>query len=559
MQRNLQQLGGTQHDVLVIGGGIYGASIAREAALRGLRVGLVEAEDFGHATSSNSLRVIHGGFRYLQHLDVLRMRASISERKNLMCIAPHLVHPIDFLMPTYRHGLHCKTLMRAALLMNDLVGWDRNRGIDADKRLPPGRILNREECKRIIPELTGEDVTGAAVWPDCQLHNSERFLIGIVHAAVAAGAQAANYVRVTGFLEEGSRMVGVRAVDQLSGNPLEIRAGFVVNAAGPWVEEVLDKAKTRPRRSPMRFSKAMNLVVKRPLATGCAVGFPSKRTYVDPHAAINKGNRFYFMLPWRQFTLIGTTHLPSEDAPDRAQPTDDEIDAFIDEINEALPTARLTRQSVFQVHWGLLPMNPPAGAQQDVSLLKRCRIYDHAREDGIQGLISVAGVKLTEARRVAEDVVDLVCARVGGTWGPSRSSTTPIDGGETGPFRVFLSREMAKRPGGLGAEVLHHLLHNYGSAYERVTRYLDGGLGLEGLVTQDAPVLAAEVVHAVREEMAFRLSDVVRRRTDLSLFVEPGSAGIDRCAQIMGRELGWDAARTRAEIESVRVASALVA
>ena len=554
MERNLTRLSNTPYDLLVVGGGIYGVSLARDAALRGLRVGLVEGGDFGHATSFNTLKVIHGGFRYLQHLDIPRMRESIYERMVLMRIAPHLVHPIPFLLPAYGNGMQGKGIMRMALALNDLIGWDRNRLRDPDKYLPRGRVISKSECLRLIPGLSDEDLTGAAIWHDCQLYNSERLVMAVVKDAVKAGADAVNHVEVHGFLRQRNRINGVQAIDQLTGNKLEITAKIVVNAAGPWVHRILELSNGCPDRRRLPLAKAMNLVVNRPLVSKFAVGISSKRKYVDTRAVFNKGHRVFFMVPWHGYTLIGTTQWPFGAEPDRAALTESEVEGFIAEINESYPAARLKREDISFVNWGLLPMNLPNGRAEDVSLLKRYTIYDHEKDDGIEGLISVIGVKFTEARNVAEKAINVLCQKLGGRWPQSRTALAPVDGGEIEQFASFLSGEIAKQPYGLSPLVMRHLVYNYGSSYPLVLKYLHERPNLAEHVSDRSPVIQAEVLHAVRQEMAMTLSDVVRRRTELGLTVRPGDPGLKACADIMGKELAWDEARMHSELEEVGIA-----
>ncbi len=299
MERNLRRLASNVFDLLIIGGGIYGVSVARDAALRGLHVALVEKGDFGHATSFNSLKIIHGGFRYLQHLDVPRMRCSIFERSALMRIAPHLTHPLPFLMPTYGQGFQGKWIMRMALALNDLIGYDRNRHNDSSRHLPHGHVISRSECLNLVPGISKEGLTGGAVWYDCQLSSSERLMMAVLKSATTAGAEVANYVEVTGFLRRGHSISGVQAVDRLNGNGFDIQSRLVVNAAGPWVQDLLGLVNGCPRPGKFYLSKAMNLAVKSPLVTKYAVGVSGRGRFQDSEAMVQKGHRLFFMVPWK--------------------------------------------------------------------------------------------------------------------------------------------------------------------------------------------------------------------------------------------------------------------
>jgi glycerol-3-phosphate dehydrogenase len=357
MKRNLPELSRNIYDVLVIGGGIYGAWTAWDAALRGLSVALLDKKDFGSANSSNSLKVIHGGLRYLQHADFRRLRRSIVERTVLMSVAPHIVHPLPFLMPTYGHFMKSKEIMSLALMVNDLVGFDRSWLKDPQKRLPRGRVVSKDECLQLFPGVNEERLTGGAIWYDCQMYNSERMLFSILRSAEKAGATLANYVEVTGFIKKGRRVAGVKVRDVLNDEELAIYAKIVVNTSGPWVDNVLRLLNGNHQNPGVLLSKAMNLVVKRQIIPKYAVGLWSKCRFKDEDAILSKGSRLIFIIPWREFSLIGTTHVRYEGDPNNFMITEKDIQDFITELNAAYPAAALEREDVSFVHGGLLPMN----------------------------------------------------------------------------------------------------------------------------------------------------------------------------------------------------------
>lgn len=558
MKRNLTQLSSQTYDLLIIGGGIYGAFAAWDAALRGLSVALVEKGDFGGATSSNSLKIIHGGLRYLQHADFKRMRESIRERRILMGIAPHLVHPLPCIMPTYGHGMKGREVMGVALLMNDLVGCDRNRLPDPQKRLPNGRLLSREEILRMVPGLETHGLSGGALWYDCQTHNSERLLFSILHAAVGAGAQVANYAEVTGFLKEGNRIIGVQATDRMSNDGFEIRARMVLNSSGPWVDQVLglmngpQPLKGAPPARKFLPSKAMNLVVRRQIIPEYAVGVSSKFEFKDADAVISKGSRLFFITPWRNYSLIGTTHLPYNGDPENFRISEKDIQEFMDQVNEAYPPAAIKRDEISHFYGGLLPMDGNASKNGQVTLVKHYHLHDHLTEDGIDGLVTVVGVKYTTARDVAARSIDVVCKKLGKKFPASATPHTPVHGGEIERFDDYLAHEIAKRPWKLRTETLRHLIYTYGTAYPEVLRYLEEQQFWAAQISLGSPVLRAEVLFGIREEMAQKLSDVVLRRTELGSAGPPGEEAVINCAEIMAAELGWNEARVKKEIEELK-------
>jgi len=551
MKRDLNKLSQTEYDLVIIGSGIYGSAIAWDATLRGLSVALIDKGDFGSATSANSLKIVHGGLRYLQELDFRRMRESVRERRILMRIAPHLVHPLPCVMPTYGHLMKGKEVMRVGMLMNDLISFDRNRLDDPEKTIPGGRVLSKGECLQLAPGVDGKRVTGGVFWHDAQTYNSERLALSFVLSASKAGAQVANYVEATEFLRRRGRIDGVKARDVITGNELDIRARVVVNASGGWVDKVLGLTDGNVLEKRLNLSTAMNLVVSREVLPGCAVGITSRFRYERVGGKVYRGRRVLFVTPWRHYTLVGTYHRPYSGDPDALRVTEEEIQTFLDEVNGAYPGAPICREEVSFFHKGFLPMEGVDGKTGEVKLTKHYRICDHSRDDGIDGLISVVGVKYTTARNVAEKTVDIAFKKLGKKSPKCTSHVTPLAGGDIGRFEDFLSGATAKIPKGLNSEVIRHLVHNYGSEYQCILEYGKKHSEYGKTVPGSSEVLMAEVFHAVREEMAQKLADVILRRTDLGSGGHPGDAALKGCAGVMAKELGWSKNRMKKELEEV--------
>jgi glycerol-3-phosphate dehydrogenase len=555
MRRNLAELANTHFDVLIIGGGIYGAWTAWDAAQRGLSVALVEKGDFGCATSSNSLKIMHGGLRYLQHADFKRMRESIRERSILMRVAPHLVHPLPCLMPTYGHAMKGREALWAAMKMNDVMSFDRNAQLDdPQKHIPPGRMVSVDEVRRLVPDIETKNLTGGALWYDGQTYNTERLLFSILHSATKAGAEAANYAEVIGFEKQHNRLAAARVKDVLSGGELAIRARLFVNTCGPWVDLLLKRVEGRkPDTRQFLPSKTMNLVVKRQLIPEYAVGVSSKFEFKDKDAIIGKGSRALFIVPWRDYSLVGTTHVPFAGEASDFKITEQDVLTFMNELNAAYPPAALKREDISFFYGGLLPMAPPSnGYHGDVRLVKHYTLCDHQQEDGPAGLVTVVGVKYTTARDVAEKTVDLVFKKLGKPCKRGHTHEIPLHGGEIRRFSEFVNQETAQPPFGLPPALLKPLVLNYGSAYGEVLKYLDTDKTAATPVAAGSSVLKAEVLYNIREEMAQKLSDVIRRRTELGSAGYPGDAAVENIAAIMAAELGWNAGRVQQEINEVK-------
>lgn len=545
MKRNLITLTQNEYDVLVVGGGIYGAWMALEAVTRGLSVALVEKGDFCSATSANSLKTIHGGLRYLQHADFKRMRESIAERTTLLRVAPHLIHPLPVIIPTYGHAMKGREIMALALAMNDVISADRNRLADPQKHIPRGYTISASECLRRLPGIPEARLTGGAVFYDAQAYNSERLVIEVLRSAVEQGAHAANYLEVTGFIRQGDIIAGVEARDNLTGDRLAIRSRLVINTAGPWVNRVLGMLNAASLPA-IQLGQSVNLVTRR-LFEQYAVGLSAPRTYRDSDAIINKGSRLLFFAPWRDCTIIGTTADPYHDSPDSFSITPDYVQRFLDDINQAYPPARLSLDDVKLVHAGLLPaagVDPNSG---DARIAKHYRIHDH-RQDGINGLMTVVGVKYTTARHIAEETINRVFRRDGRQSPHSTSAVRPVHGGSIERFEPFLRGEVHKKPCGLDEAAVQRLVYNYGSAYGEVLSAFDGELAQQR--GTEYAVLKAETLHAVRDEMACTLADVLLRRSDWASAGHPGADIVRFCAEVMAAELGWTAEHTRQQLET---------
>ena len=467
-----------------------------------------------------------------------------------MRIAPHLVHPLPFLIPTYGRGLRGKLALSVALKTHDLLGFDRNRSDDPAQHLPGGRMMSREECLRLVPGIDREGLTGAGSYFDCRMCSSERLVMAVLRAAITAGAEVANYVEVTGFLSEGRRIAGVRVADRLTGDQFTIQARAAINACGPWADKTLELLDPQPGRPRLPLSRAFNVLVNRHLTTEYAVGVYGQAQFASPDGTVSKETRMYFMTPWHSGSLIGTEHLAYHGGPDDASVTDLEGDEFLATINDAYPPAHLSLGDVVAVYAGLLPA---AGHRTNrVTPLKHHQIVDHSRSDGLGGLISMIGVKFTEARRVAEKAVDIVLRQLGATAPGCSTHVTPVHGGDIGSFHEFLGRELASLPNGIETADIEDLAHRYGASYPEVLEHLPTQAESSGALWELSPLQRAEVVHGVRNEMAQKLSDVVFRRTTLGMVGVPREQSLNEIASIMSKELGWNLARARREVEGLQ-------
>jgi glycerol-3-phosphate dehydrogenase len=536
VQRELRRLADSHFDVVIVGAGFYGAIAAWDATLRGLSVALIDKGDFGGATSFNNLKTLHGGLRSLQSLNFRQMHLFIRERRALARVAPHLVHPLAFIVPTYRHPLRSAVAMRTALAINDAVSRDRHEGInDPALRLPPGRVVSRDECLHLNPLIDPAGVTGGAMWHDYQMDNTDRMTFSFVLSAAQSGAVVANYVQAIDLLIEGMRVTGVRARDVLTEDTFDIRASVVLNATGPWAATFLASLSKHITTPALRLSRAMNLVVRRSSVAQACGG--------------RAAGRFLFLAPWRDVSLVGTSHDVHEAGPDALTVTRFDLEAFLADIREAFPLATLTKDDVRLVHRGLLPM--VSGTERHVSLLRESSVVDHTR-DGVRGLVSMFGVRYTTARATAEQAVNALweqCAK--GEPPTSRTATTPVYGGAIANKEEFMRDVAAVDVPGVSEQMLKRLAITYGTECRRLLSMLQEDPTLAAPLSEQCSVSSGEILYAIRNESAERLSDVLIRRTEAGSAGHPGNAAITRAAQIMSRERQWDEWHTRKEIAEV--------
>ena len=530
-----------EYDLLVVGGGIYGICAAWHAARRGLSVAVIDKRDFCGETSANPLKIVHGGFRYMQHANFSRIRKSSHERKVLMQMAPHLVDPIHFLIPTYGYGMQGKAILRLGLFAYNLVVFDRNRGLtDRQKHIPWGEILSREDVERQFPELDPTGLTGGVAFVDGQMYSPPRLAYSYLRSAVDAGAGAANYLEATGFLRDGQRVAGVHAQDLLNGDEFDIRARVVMNTTGPWIPKLLRQLDIRLKK-PLQYTKDLYLVVDRVLSDRYALAIPGMEK--DPDAIVSRGARHYFVIPWRGRSLVGSSHEIYEGSPDEFEVTEDDVSALLGEVNKACPPLALTRDNIVMLNYGLVPAGD---YYNDTS-----RIIDHSRDHKIDDLITITGVRWTTSRGVAGQAVDLAMAKIGKAPVAASASSPSLYGGDIEIFPDFLREAGRQCPEQMDECAVNNLLRHHGSQYRDVLNYVDENPALVATLGE-SPVLQAAVVHAVRDEMAQKLGDVVFRRTDLGTAGHPGEAALRDCAELMAAELGWDPARIDQELDEIK-------
>lgn len=533
MKRDLARLANQTFDLLIIGGGATGCFVARDAALRGLSVALVEARDFASATSGRSSKLAHGGLRYLRNLETGLVRESLRERLALMRIAPHLVHPLPFLLPLYDAGLVARAKLAAGLTLYDALAFDRNRLDDEARHLPGHRWIGKRTALEREPVLDGKGFQGAFEYHDGQMYAPERLALENLIDADALGAVAANYVAAERLLLRDGKVEGASVRDGMGGEGFNIRAKATLVAAGPWADLFLEQATGRDAAHKLIRSKGIHLLV--PRISNAAL-------------TIQAGSGHLFALPWRGHTLLATTDTPFSGDPASVAVTEADIENFLAAFRQYLPHAPLERNRVEHFYAGLRPLvsDGPAGQQKPGSynVSRRAQLVNHAGE-GMEGLFSALGGKWTTSRALAEAATDAVVKALGKTAPPCATATTPLPGGRIDRFDGLVRGFQKTYP---GIAALKHLAHMHGARLPLLLR----GARLTDLMplgpSQDVP---AQIAFAVTEEMALTLEDVVMRRTSLGQFGRPAPAVLEQVSTVMASILGWSDARRRTEIAAL--------
>lgn len=498
LKRDLAALSTAVYDLCVIGGGITGVCVAHDAVSRGLKVALLERGDFAEGTSAASTKLVHGGTRYLEHAEFGLVREALRERRLLLRLAPHLTRPLPFMIPLYKEGPVSPIAIRTGMVLYDMLSYDKNRDAFADKQMPWHRYVGPEEAVALEPELEAKGLRGASVYCDGQMPNPMRLALEFAKTAAGNGAQLANYARASGLVVENGRVVGVEAVDGLTGNTFRVNAAITVNCAGIWATEVM-KLLDLPLPVQLKPSKGIH-VVTRPITRSHAV------------VSISPSGRRVMVIPWRGKSLIGTTDDFYDGDIDRIRATTAEVDILLDEINRFIPSAKLTPADVEASYAGARPLVArPGKSASDLS--RQYQILDHGKVSGRPGLLSVLGGKYTTSRAMAEEIVDRVCRQLG-KGGPCMTEQLPIGGGDIGIVGEYLERQRAAAKGLVDDACLEELVHSYGSGHVDVLEYVRKEPRLGQRIAPDRPFVLAQIHHAVDHEMAFTVTDVALRRTD---------------------------------------------
>jgi glycerol-3-phosphate dehydrogenase len=530
--RNFEALGDSTFDVLVVGGGIHGLATALDAAARGLKVALVEAGDFGAATSFNHQRTAHGGLRSLQSGRIGHARESIRERRALARIAPRLLRPLPFMIGTYRSWIRSRLALRAAFRFDRWLGRRRNDGLEPELHLPAAKLTSRAATLKLFAGVRQERLTGGANWYDYQIVHTNRLAIAFAEGAAARGARLVNYAEAISAIRTGERVTGMRVRDVLSGAELDVQARLTINCAGPAVNRVMAMFGVT-REIPL--ARAMNLVTSKP-ASDMALAAPGR------------SGAMLTLVPWHGRALIGTALSSDFKQPSDLGVTEADIEAFIADANEAFSALKLTRADITLVHRGIVPAQRGTGGHPD--LLGAAQIFDHKSERA-PGAMTVVGVKYTTARAVGARAAAAAAKILGGSTRKSDSESAILPGAGIADHEA-LAIETARAVGlELAPPIIRHITAIYGDRCAAIVRLMAERSDWRMPLIPGRPNVGAEVIHAIRHEMACTLADIVIRRSELGAAGHPGAEIVAKIAAIAEEELEWDGDRRNREIAAV--------
>ncbi len=527
-EQALAALAGEEFDVVVVGGGITGAGVALDAATRGYSVALVERNDYAAGTSSRSSKLVHGGLRYLQHLDLGLVREALLERQLLVALAPHLVRPLALVVPAF-DGVRPDRLMGVGLNLYDVMARDRlrTRKDDAETSWSPARhrTISGEEVLELLPALAAREPTSGYLFYDCQTDDA-RLVLTVLGEAERFGAVCANRLGALSLLEEEGRARGVRVRDGESGAEFEVRAANVVNATGVWADELRPEELQGEAELRIRPSRGTHITLRHedlPLGAGAIV--PAG------------GGRTIFALPWLGRTLVGTTDNDYE-APslEHVAPAGEEVEYLLDAVNEFFATS-LTVEHLTGAYAGVRPLISTGDAKKSVDISRKAELYETS-----SGMITITGGKLTTWRRMAKMTVDRLVER--------EAREAPCHTHEI-PLGQAIDVQELPRVEGVPEESYAALAARYGYAAHQVLALAAERGELAQPVVPGLPDLLAEAVLAARSEQARSVGDVLLRRTRLGLLAAGELSGdpVRRVAEVLAREHGWDPSRMALEVE----------
>lgn len=545
--RDLTALSATRYDVLIIGGGISGAWLALHCAQQGYKTALIEKHDYASQTSSSSSKLIHGGVRYLQQMQFGKVRESAMERAEYLYAAPHLSEAVPFIIPTYKSFQKSKFFLGCGMIAYQALCLGENKIIASkEQRLPPIKLLSKDALNELC-DLSNEDHTGGVVFYERHMLDSERMVLAIIQSAKAAGAEVFNYVSAQSFLESDSSISGVEAKDELSGNTFSIKAKLTVNSAGPWIDNLNSTLKNADKAPSINGFAVGSHIVTRQLYDH-AIAITTKH---QSNAKIDRGGRHVFIIPWRGFSLIGTSYDDIDGPNGDISLQASHVEQLLEAINEGIPSANLSRDDLVSGYSGLYILHTDNIQSTVYQGSGEYQIIDHANANGVSGLITALGAKFTTGRKLSELTMRVINKNFGKNKATDRANTrTKLIGSDYQSLQAFSEAKSKQYTKILSAQTVQHLIMHYGSRIDEFVNRFQANEALLGPICDHQNDIFGQVVWAIEEEQCFTLNDLLFNRTSLGL-LGIQAAQLNSVAALMAEHLNWSAATLAAQIAEV--------
>ncbi|MBW1848811.1 MAG: glycerol-3-phosphate dehydrogenase/oxidase [Deltaproteobacteria bacterium] len=534
MERFIENYSGEKFDIIVIGGGITGATVAYDAASRGLSVALVEKKDFGWATSSATSKLIHGGLRYLANMEFDIVRESLRERRTITNIAPNLVYPAPVMITCYNTNKNNSFWkLKIGMVLYDLLSFDKSFTWDKSKKIPSHKTISAKKAVELEPVVKKEGLKGAHIYYDCASQYPERLTLAFIKSAVRKGGSVSNYAKAEEFIFlDQNEIIGVKIKNLLNGEYVELKGELTINCGGPWADEILELTSDKVRKKSIVRSEGIHIITRKLTRDHMVTYSKSSRTG-------------FFMLPWRGHTLIGLTDKQYKGDPDAYKVTKESILELLADVNEYLGEGnKLKYEDILYTYGGLRPLVGDE-SQDTRKMSRKYEIFDNA-DEGIEGMITVEGGKYTTSRNLAEHVLKVVGKKLKKNLGKCITHRQHLVSCEIRDLPEFLEEIKKKNPE-IDGKTIDWLGRLYGTEYKSVIEMAGNDKTLLEPVNPDGEILA-QILYAIKKEQAKTLQDIVLRRTGIGTLGNPDKELIKKVADIAAKYLGWDEEKKAEEI-----------
>jgi len=543
-KRDLSALTETAFDIVIIGGGISGAWLALHCAQQGYQTALIEKHDYASQTSSSSSKLLHGGIRYLQQMQFDKVRESAMERAEFIYAAPHLSVPVPFIIPTYKNFQRSNFFLSCGMLAYRLLSLGENKVIgSAEQALPPNHSLSSSELNEIC-DLNDENHTGGIVFYERHMLDSERMVLAILQTARKFGAQVHNYVSAQQFLGSADKVTGVKAKDERTKEELVINSQLVINAAGPWVDKLNTQLKLSEQAPSINgFAVGSHIVTR--LLCDHAIALTTQH---QSDTKIDRGGRHVFVIPWRGYSLIGTSYNEIDDPTESVSIQSEHVQQLLDAVNDGMPGAKLTRDDIVSGYSGLYPLKTNNIKSSVYQGSGEYNVIDHSKSNKVDGIVTALGAKYTTGRKLSELTMKVVNEKLERS-NIDHDGRTKLVGSDYSSLRDFIQAKQHEYQTRFSATTIEHFINLYGSEIDAFIASLDSSELTEKICTTQ-PDIMGQVTWAIAHEQALNLEDVLFSRSSLGL-LGINNTEIEKVAALMAKQLDWSDAQLETELQLV--------